>query len=167
MAPYGGSLDALSMQQSTNSNPASGDELDFVVNVDHSVLDQILPNGNHVDLWDGTLVFVFGSQQSTVKLTFGPSNSSYAIEGTYTDPNGAKVQLTPSGNAAVATLPSSSAGSSFTFELGHIGGSSAAPSGGGQGGPSSLRVLKARMVFTVDQPDPDPDALPHTDPSQA
>lgn len=160
MAPYDGSSNTHAAH-ATSSNPTTGDELDFIVDAEHSVLDQILPSGGRIDRWDGTLHFKFSDQQSSVRLSFGPAGSSYALEGTCTQPNGTKIPLTHQGNHAVASIPSSAAGASFTFDLNHAEPrTSSSGHGSGGGDNSGLRVLRAKLVFTTEEATPDPDALP-------
>lgn len=100
---------------------------------------------------------MFGSQQQSVTLYFGPSAVTHAIDGIRTNPSGSEVSLSASGDASVDVLANPDpAEPTFLYDLTQVDPRSSASGSG----PSGLRIVKTRLVFTVTHSDSDPDGLP-------
>ena len=158
MTPYDGNPTTnLASAQSTASHQASGDELNFDVNVDDSVQDRVHDDGSRTDLWDGSVTFTFADNQDYVRFSFRPVDSSYAIDGKCTDASGNQVPVIHHGNHAVVLIPSSN--SSFEFEMHHVAPRSSS-SARASDDFSDLRIFKSKLVLSTVDPTPDDDALP-------
>jgi len=138
-------------RMSSSTYLATGSDLHFRVDPDTEVLELELSDGTRVDLWEQTLAFGFDPQQSTVQLHFHPIASSYALSGQRNGPAGSTVLLHDGDDAVDTLVRPSPLEATLEYVVHQVEPRSSS------GGPSVVKLLKARLVLTTTTSDADPD----------
>ncbi|MEM9459630.1 MAG: hypothetical protein AAGF11_35965 [Myxococcota bacterium] len=152
-------LDGFPLFSQPSGNPqTSGDQLFFDFDARADLLDIVHDDGTKDDYWEKKVPFTFESNSAVV--TFSPNDTSYAIDGTVTDPDGRETPLGHAGNRAFAVITKPSAiDVSFTFDIRHVAPRTTDPQAD-PGDPSINPLLRTQAVLTIKETPADPDVNP-------